>query len=257
MMLTALTRPVSPSLNDCDLAFHTRNLIDVTLAARQHDAYCDLLRDLGAGVRPLPAAPELPDAVFVEDAAVVVDELAVITAPYMLARRREVPSVAAALAEFRPLRYLEGMATLEGGDVLRIGRTLYVGRSQRTNDEGIRQLAAALAPHSYTVVPIEMRDCLHLKSAVTAVGHGTVLANPDWLDLEPFAQYEVIRIAPEEPGAANAVLVGDAVILPASYPRTRALLENRGIPVYCVDVSELQKAEGAVTCCSILFDASS
>jgi dimethylargininase len=163
--------------------------------------------------------------------------------------------VATALAEFRPLHHLEGTASLEGGDVLRLGRTLYVGRSERTNDEGITQIAAALAPHGYAVVPVEMHGCLHLKSAVTAVGNSTVLANPEWLDPATFAQYEVIAIAPEEPGAANAVLIGEAVILPASFPRTRTLLEARGIRVHTVDVSELQKAEGAVTCCSILFEA--
>lgn len=253
-MLTALTRPVSPTINACELAFHARRPIDAALAARQHEAYCNLLGRLGARLIAIPAEPELPDAVFVEDAAVVVDEVAVITAPRMPARRSEVPSVAAALAEFRPLRHLEGEATLEGGDVLRIGRAIYVGRSVRSNDEGIRQLAAALAPHGYTVTPVEMRDCLHLKSAVTAAGSGTVLVNPDWLDLAPFAGYEVIHIDPEESGAANVVLIGEAVILPASFPRTAALLEGRGIQVLTVDVSELQKAEGAVTCCSILFD---
>lgn len=256
-MLTAITRPVSPTITDCDLAFHARQPIDPARAARQHDTYCDLLRSLGAQVVVLPAAPELPDAVFVEDTAVVVDELAVITTPRMPARQREVPSVAEALAAYRPLHHLEGTATLEGGDVLRIGRAIYVGRSERTNDEGIAQVTAVLTPHGYTVAPVEMQGCLHLKSAVTAVGNHTVLVNPHWLDLAPFARYEVVPIAPEEQGAANAVLIGDAVLLPASFPRTRALLEARGIRVHVVDVSELQKAEGAVTCCSILFEATS
>jgi dimethylargininase len=253
-MLMALTRAVSHSLADCALSFIQRAPIDVTLARHQHASYEELLRRLGAQVIALPAQDELPDAVFVEDTAVVVDEVAVLTAPALEARRHEVPSVAAALEPYRRLERIGGAGTLEGGDVMRVGRTLYVGLSARSNREGIAQLAAFLEPHGYTVRAVEFRECLHLKSACTYLGRDTVLANRAWIDTVQLAGLDVLEIAPEEPHAANAVLVGDQLIMPASFPRTRARLEAAGFAVHAVDVSELQKAEGAVTCCSILFE---
>ena len=255
LVVTALTRAVSPSLVDCALTFRERTPIDVERAMAQHAAYEDSLRGLGVRVVSLPAEPDLPDAVFVEDTAVVVDELAVLAAPLLPSRRREVASMDAALAPWRRRAYIQGDGTLEGGDVMRIGRDLYAGRSARTNDAGIAQLAAHLEPLGYAVHAARFSDCLHLKSACTYIGRHTVLANRDWVDTGQFGGVDVIDVDPEEPGAANALLVDGHVVLPASYPLTRRRLTAAGFAVAAVDVSELQKAEAGVTCCSILLDA--
>ena len=190
---------------------------------------------------------------FVEDTCVVVDELAIITRPGAESRRPETAGVAEAVARHRALRHIEPPGTLDGGDVLRIGRTLFVGRSLRTNDEGIEQLRRILDPLGYQVHAVALHGCLHLKSAVTQVGPRTILVNPAWIDMDAFAGYEQIEVDPAEPFAANALLIGDRAIHPAGYSRTRARLESRGVGVVSVDVSELAKAEGGVTCCSIVL----
>ncbi|MEO6064221.1 MAG: arginine deiminase family protein [Lysobacterales bacterium] len=258
-LMIAITRDVSRSLAECQLSHVERTPIDVAHAASQHQEYRKALESLGCRVIVLPAEPDLPDAVFVEDMAVVVDEVAVITRPGAASRRAEVDSVAEILSRYRPLRRIEAPGTLDGGDVLRIGRNVYVGRSARSNDEGIAQLRALLAPFRYSVIAVETRDCLHLKSGVTQAAENTVLLQPAWVDRAAFADYHVIEIDPTEPHAANVVRIGigngDALVMPDCFPRTRQRLEAAGIRVVAVDVSELQKAEGAVTCCSIVFNA--
>src|ERR1044071_3555120 len=163
-MLTAITRAVSPSMNRCELTYLERQEIDIDRAAAQHRCYCQWLERLGARVIALSPEPDLPDAVFVEDPAVVVDEVAVMARMGAESRRPEAESLGAALAPFRPLHWMEAPATLDGGDVFRAGRTLFAGRSQRTNDQGIAQLRAVLAPFGYDVRPVDVRGCLHLKS---------------------------------------------------------------------------------------------
>jgi dimethylargininase len=185
----------------------------------------------------------------------VFDEMAVITRPGAVSRRAETGAVAEALHVYRPLLHIDEPATLDGGDVLRIGRCVYVGSSARSNADGIAQLRRLLAPKGYSVQAVALRDCLHLKSAVTQVARDTVLINPAWVDAAVFAGYRQIEVDPNEPHAANALLIGDALIYPTNFPRTRERLENAGIRVVAVDVGELQKAEGAVTCCSLLFAA--
>jgi dimethylargininase len=254
MSLIALTREISASLNDCELSFHARQAIDIDKAAAQHRAYQHCLAELGARVISLPPEPALPDAVFVEDAAVVLDELAVITRPGAASRRAETRSIAEALSPYRPLHILTEPATLDGGDVMQIGRTIFVGRSQRTNSAGIEQLRDAVQPHGYEVEAIEMRGCLHLKSACSFIGRKTVLANRAFVAPDPLRSFELLDVSEEEPDAANALLLKDVVILPSSFPRTRALVEGRGFNVRALDVSELQKAEAGVTCCSLIFN---
>jgi dimethylargininase len=253
----AVTRGISPAFARCELTHLAREPIDVALAERQHAAYEALLAKLGCVVERLAVEPALPDSVFVEDAAVVLDELAVITRPGAESRRAETTSVAAALARHRPLVHLEAPATLDGGDVLRLGRHLFVGRSARTNDAGIEQLAVLVAPFGYRVTAVSLDGCLHLKTAVTEVADGAVLIHPAWLDVSAFTDYELLEVDPSEPFAANALRVVDArggdatVVFPAAFPRTRGRLEARGIHVRTVDVSEIAKAEGGVTCCSL------
>ncbi len=257
--LVALTRPVSPAFAACELTHLAREPIDVALARRQHAAYEALLEELGCTVERLPAEPGLPDSVFVEDAAVVVDELAVVTRPGAESRRGETTSVAAALARHRPLARIEAPATLDGGDVLRVGRRLFVGLSARSNSDGVEQLAAALAPFGYAVVGVPLHDCLHLKTAVTEVAAGTVVVNPEWIDRATFAAYERVEVDAREPFAANVLRIaahdggGDTVVMPAAFPRTAERLAARGLRVRTLDVSEIAKAEGGVTCCSILL----
>jgi dimethylargininase len=256
--LVAITREVSTAFAECELTHLTREPIDVALARRQHAAYEALLAELGCEVEHLPEEPALPDSVFVEDAAVVVDELAVIARPGAESRRGETASVAAALARHRPLAHIEPPATLDGGDVLRMGCRVYVGLSSRTNEAGVEQLAALLAPFGYAVEGVPLDGCLHLKSAVTEVGEGTVVLNPRWIDRAMFDRYEQIDVAPDEPSAANVLRVtapvgSDTVVLPAASPRTAERLAARGLQVRTVEVTEVAKAEGGVTCCSILL----
>ena len=262
-MRIALVRDVSPALERCELSFQERVPIDLELARAQHHSYVETLTSLGCQVEVLPPLPENPDAVFVEDTAVVLDELAVITRPGAESRRGEVDSTARALARHRHLAYIEAPGTLDGGDVLRVGRTLYVGLSARSNHAGIEQLRAHLKPHGYEVVSVQVRGCLHLKTAATQVGMlksaaaevapGLLLINPEWVDKSAFQGADFIEVDPAEPFAANAVLVGGELVYPASFPRTRARLEQAGIKVHVVDMSETEKAEGGVTCCSVLF----
>ena len=251
----AVMRGVPPTLADCELTFHEREPIDLDLAVAQHAAYGDLLRSLGLEVVELPADPGLPDCCFVEDVAVVLDEVALLTMPGAASRRPEIAAVEAALARFRPLERTALPATLEGGDVLRVGRTLFVGRSPRTNEAGIARLAVVAEPLGYRVQAVTVTGCLHLKSAVTALDDERLLANPQWVDMSAFAGKGVVPVAPEEPGAANVLRVGGLVIAHPGFPRTLDRIAALGYAVRPLDVSEFLKAEAALTCKSLLFRA--
>ena len=251
-MLTALTRPISPRLPDAVMTYVDREPIDVGLAEQQHEAYEAWLAARGCRVVHIPATPDLPDSVFVEDAAIVLDEVAVITRPGAKSRRPEVDTVAKALEGFRRLERIEPPGTMDGGDVLRIDRTLYVGRDQRTNDAAISQLSAKIGKLGYTVIPVDFTDCLHLKTAATLIAPDTVLMNPRWVDPSVFG-LEFVAIDPREPFAANALRVGDRILLPAEFPRTRRILQQRGFEVDAIPMSELLKAEAGVTCCCLVF----
>ena len=253
-MLTAITRAVSPGIVNCELTYVARQPIDFTKAEEQHRAYQQLLEKCGARVISLPAEPSLPDSMFVEDPAIVLDELAVIFPLGTESRRPEAASIAQALTPFRKLACVELPGQVEGGDILRVGRRLFAGLSSRTNAEGIRQLTSILAPYGYEVVSVAVTGCLHLKSAVTYIGRNTLLANRAWFDTKPFSGFEWIDVAPDEPHAANALWIGGTVIFPTSFPRTHARLEARGFYVAPLDISELQKAESGLTCSSLLFD---
>ncbi|HZX70959.1 MAG TPA: arginine deiminase family protein [Rhodanobacter sp.] len=252
-MWNAVTRAVSPSVGRCELSYIPREPIDVAQARTQHRDYLRVLQSVGCDVQTLPEQNDLPDSVFVEDVAIVLDEVAVLTRPGAPSRRPEVASVADLLRHHRPLLVIEAPATLDGGDVLRMGRTLHVGQSARSNPDGIAQLRELLIPYGYAVEGVLTRGCLHLKSAVTALSDDCVLLQPAWVDRERFANFRVIEVDPAEPHAANVLRVGDALIMPTSFPRTRQRLLDAGFRVTAVDVSELQKAEGAVTCCSLVF----
>jgi len=252
-MKIALTRRVSPSIIDCELTHLERQPIDYPTAVRQHAAYEACLEDLGCQVQQLPSDPGMPDSVFIEDTALVLDEVAVITRPGAESRRGETAAVAEALSAYRPLRFIEPPGTLDGGDILRLGKNLYVGASGRSNTEGIRQLSSLLGPLGYTVQGVPLSGCLHLKSAVTQVGGDILLVNPRWVDPAVFGAWRRVEVDPQEPYAANALLLSEAVVYPAAYARTAARLEQLGLSLYQVDASELAKAEGGVTCCSLIL----
>jgi len=253
-MLIAITRAVSPAINHCELGFIERQEISLAKAEEQHRLYQACLAELGATVVSLDAEPDYPDSVFVEDPAVVVDEAAVMTRMGAASRRGESESLARTLERYRPLRHLREPAMLEGGDVMRIGRTLFVGASNRSNRAGIGQLAAELAPFGYAVVPVEVRGALHLKTACCYTGDGVILANRDWLDTAPLREFRIVDVAPDEPRAANVLAIGDSVIAPRCFPRTAGILAGLGRKVRLIDVSELMKAESGVTCSSLVFD---
>ena len=254
-MLTVIARKVSSSLANCEVSFIERRPIDIQKARAQHASYEALLTELGAHVISLPEDPNLPDSMFVEDPAVVLDELAVICPLGAESRRKEVPAIAAALEKFRKLAYVKLPGTLEGGDVLRAGKQLFVGFTARSNPEGIRQLAEIVQHFGYDVIAIPVADCLHLKSAVTSLGRNTLLANRARFDWKRLQGFEWLDVDPTEPHAANALAIGDSVIFPASFPKTGALIEARGFKVLPLDISELQKAESGLTCSSLLFEA--
>ena len=251
--MIAITRAVSDAINNCELTHVAREPIDLELARAQHRAYEHTLEEAARCeiVRVAPA-PDLPDAVFVEDTAVVVDEVGIITRPGAASRRPETSGVAGVLGRYRELRYIESPGTVDGGDVVRAGRRIFVGRSGRTNDAGIAQLRTLLLPFGYNVTGVEVRGCLHLKSAVTMLSANQLLVNPSWIDRQAFDGLELVEVDQAEPYAANILSTGDHFVYSAAFPRTRDRLERRGFKLNLTDVSELAKAEGAVTCCSIL-----
>ena len=257
-MPLAFTRQVSPRIVDCALTHLDRRPIDPDLAVAQHGAYEQALRDAGYEVVRLPYLADDPDAVFVEDTAILLGKHAVITRPGASSRRDEVDSTAEGLAPYFTVHRVES-GNLDGGDVLRIGKALYVGQSNRTDAEGTSALEAIVAPLGYTVVPVDLGRCLHLKTAITFAGFDredrpTLLANPDWVDTNRFGEMDVVRVADGEPFDANVVRADERLIVAAGSPGTTARLRDRGFTVVEIDLSELQKAEAGGTCMSLIAD---
>ena len=249
----AFTRAISPRLAECELTHLARTPIDVPTAFAQHHRYELLLTSLGCEVRRVAPAPDHPDSVFIEDTAVVFDDVAVITRPGAPSRRGEVSAVEHALTPLRPLVRIVAPGILDGGDVCVVGRTVFVGRTSRTDELGISQLRDGLAPFGYSVRAVDVTGCLHLKSAATAIDDRTVLLNPAWVDAAAFAPFETVAVDPAEPMAANVLRVGDTLVYGDAYPLTRARIKARGHDVHTVAATEIAKAEGAVTCCSLVL----
>jgi len=242
--MIAITRGVARTIQQAELTHRDRERIDSETAAAQHQQYLRLLESLGCTLVELPADDAFPDCVFIEDTAVVLDDLAVITRPGPESRRGETRAVAEVLAAYRPVVRIEAPATIDGGDVLVLDDRIYVGLSTRTNDAAVDQLRSLTRRE---VVPVAVGGVLHLKSAVTRVSRDTLLIRREWIDAAPFASWTLLDA--EEP---NALLVGDVVVYPSAYPETAKALASRGIEVRTVDASELAKAEGGLTCCSLL-----
>ena len=257
-MPRAFTRAVSPRIAECALTHLDRQAIDPERAAAQHAAYERALANSGFEVVRLPELADDPDAVFVEDTAILLGDHAVITRPGAPSRADEVHSTADGLSPYFEVHKLAA-GVLDGGDVLRIGERLYIGQSSRTNAAGTEALANLVAPLGYTVVPVELGRCLHLKTAVTFSGRDgngrpTVLVNPNWVDPALFEGTDALAVDEDEPFAANVVRAGDRLIMAAGSPRTAALLRDRGFDLVEVVLSELQKAEAGGTCMSLIAD---
>jgi len=251
-VFVAITRAVSPAFASCELTHLERVPIDLDRARAQHDAYEQALIDAGGLVARLESSAGIPDSVFVEDIAIVFPELAIVTRPGAESRRAETPAIAHALAAFRPAHEIQAPGTVDGGDVLVAGRRVFVGLSTRTNDAAVAQIRQILGPFGYTVCAVEVSGCLHLKSAVTAIADDMLLVNRSWIDPSTFTGFTLVDVDPGEPSAANALRLHDRVIFPAAFPRTARRIEQRGFRVEVVEVDELAKAEGAVTCCSLI-----
>jgi len=253
-MSVAITRQISPRFNECEITHIERTPIDMDLARSQHEGYIQALKSQGCEVIELPSEEDLPDSVFVEDAAFILPETAVITRPGADSRKPETESIARTLSPLKKLVHLEEPATLDGGDVLILGKKVFIGLSTRSYQAAVDQLNTLLAEYGYSVAGVPLHDCLHLKSAVSRVHDNTLLINKSWLNPHQFEGYRLIEVHPEEPFAANCLPVGNSIIFPASFPKTCARLEAAGYQLVKVDVSELAKAEGAVTCCSLIID---
>lgn len=239
-------------MDECELTHLTRCPIDVGLARQQHAAYRRALARCGAEVVDLGPLNEHPDAAFVEDVLVALPELMILTRPGAASRRGEVDAIERHLPADRRVERLPAPATLDGGDVLRLGRRLFVGRSTRTNDAGIAALGAIVTRHGYTVSAVDVPGALHLKTAVTAIADDLILINPAWIASEAFDAFSAINVAEDEPFAANCLAVGGWVILDGAHRATAARIEHAGFPVDVVDSSEFAKAEAGLTCLSVL-----
>jgi dimethylargininase len=252
-MLLAITRAVSSSIVDCELTHLARTPIDVERARQQHAQYEAVLKSLGVAVLSLPEEPELPDSVFVEDTALVLDECAIILRPGAESRRPETRLIEPVLSPYRQLFHIETPARVDGGDLLRLGKHVYMGISTRSDTNAAEQLQALLGRFGYELHLAEVTGCLHLKSAVTQVGEDTLLVNPAWVDKRIFEDVNFLETDASEAYAANALLIGSSVIYPAAFPKTGKRLKAAGVPIVHVEADELAKAEGAVTCCSLIL----
>jgi dimethylargininase len=253
-MRLAITRDVSPRFNECEITHIDRTPIDVNVAQSQHHDYVQSIKELGYAVLELPAEQDLPDSVFVEDTAVVLPNVALITKPGADSRKPETESITQALRPYRDLVFIESPSSLDGGDVLVLGKNIFVGLSTRSNINAVHQMNQLLGHYGYKTKGVEMHDCLHLKTAVTRVDDKTLVINRKWVDVENFESFDLIDVDESEPFAANCLPIGDSIIFPVAFPKTGAKLAARGYKIKPVIVDELAKAEGAVTCCSLILE---
>jgi dimethylargininase len=254
--MIALTHVISPDIGRCELSFLERSPINYKKAVEQHEHYCELLRNCGLEVIELSMNRSFPDSTFIEDTAVVVDELAIMASMGAESRRGEIPGIESVLGYYRDLQHIWLPATLEGGDVLRIEKKIFVGISSRTNIAGFETIKEILEPFSYEVIPVAVNGCLHLKSACVAVDDRTLLVNPRWLDLQPLRDFRIIPVPEDEPAAVNSLRINATLCMHSGYPKTIDLLLKLGFSVKTVDISELLKAEAGMTCSSIIFSHS-
>lgn len=253
-MVIAITREVSSRFNECEITHIDRTPIDLDIARKQHHEYVQTLAKIGCEIIELDEEQDLPDSVFVEDTAFILPEVAVITRPGADSRKPETESIIQALSSHRPLVHVVAPATVDGGDVLVLGKNIFIGMSTRSTPEAVTQLQGLLDNYGYTVVGVKLTDCLHLKTAVTRVDDNTLLINKNWVSPEHFTGFDLIDVDSSEPFAANCLPVKDVIIYPTTFPNTQKKLEQKGFKIVNVNLDELAKAEGAVTCCSLIIE---
>jgi len=253
-MPTAITRAISPFLINCELTHLDRKPIDFEKAEDQHTEYENALRKMGYTIRRLAETPHLADGVFVEDTAVVFPEIGIITRPGAASRRPETESMADVLKEYRELRFIQEPATIDGGDVLVIGKKIWIGNSTRTNKEAIRQVTDILKPFGYKVSGVPVTECLHLKTAIAVIEDDLLLINPKWVNPDIFPGFNCEFVHPDEPLGANVMRRGNWALCPSAFIHTLHWLSEKGYDVISLDQSELAKAEAGLTCCSVIVE---
>jgi dimethylargininase len=251
--MIALTHVISPNIDQCELSFLERSPINYKRAVEQHEHYCKLLRDCGLEVIELSMNRSFPDSTFIEDTAVVFDELAIMASMGVKSRRREVPGVESVLGYYRDIQRIRLPATLEGGDVLRIEKKIFVGISRRTNIAGFESIKEILEPFGYQAIPVAINGCLHLKSACVALDDETLLVNARWLDLQPLRDFRIIPVPEDEPAAVNSLRINSTICMHSGHQKTIDLLKHLRFSIKLIDISELLKAEAGMTCSSIIF----
>jgi dimethylargininase len=252
--MLALTHLPSPNMAECVRSHSDVSPVDDAVARRQHAGYERMLERCGASVRTLSVNLDMPDCVFIEDTAIVLDEVAILCSMGHRSRREEPAGIRPELQRYREVREISLPATIDGGDVLRVGRRLIVGVSTRTSAAAIEALMGIVQHYGYEVDPVRVTGCLHLKSACTALPDGRLLANLDWLDRTALDRYGVLNAPLEEPDAANVALVRGTVCAAAGHPRTADLIRRSGFRVETTELSEFAKADGCVTCLSLLLE---
>ena len=253
-MPVALTRQPAQSLVQCEVSHVERKPIDFSLAVQQHQNYCRTLQQHGLDVQALPPDESYPDSVFVEDNAIVLDEIAVLTTMGAVSRQGEPALLKPILSGYRKVVEIALPARIEGGDVFRVGKALYVGCSTRTNHEGIEALRRVAGPFGYVVHPIEVHGCLHLKTACSLLDDETLLVNSAWIDVNTLRDFRLLPVPVNEPVGANVLRVGQGILANASYPATIKMLETRGYEISALDISEFSKAEAGLTCLSLIIE---
>ena len=253
-MKIALTHRVSPNINECELTHSKKEPISYELARKQHETYCQILQSQGIKVRELTINLSHQDSCFIEDTAVVLDEVAIMASMGVKSRIGEVSGIENELTKFRVIKKIKPPGFLEGGDVLVIGKHVFIGLTTRTNKEGIKQFEQIASPFGYQIIPIEVNGCLHLKSACTALNEINILVNTNWISAKSFSGYNIVQVSPDEPMAANCLNLNGKIFIASGFPETRKILELRGYSFNTINISELQKAEGALTCSSIIFE---
>jgi dimethylargininase len=249
----AVTRDLAPSLGWCELTFRGREVIDLPKAAAQLERYRQILRAWEVETVSIPAADTHPDCCFVQDTAVVLDEVCVMASMGAKARQGETEEVERTLASHREIRHIYPPATLDGGDVVQVGRRLFAGLSTRTNALGLDALRKIVGPFGYTVVPVEVRGSLHLTTGCGVVNDETILLNPRWVDSTAFTGLRQLHVPEPEPWAANTIRVEESVCLETGAPWTVELVSPFARSIETVDISEFRKAEGSLSCLSLMF----
>ncbi len=250
----AIIRQPDPSIVNCELTHMSRVPIDFEELKKQHANYGETLRKLGLQVDVLPVLEDFPDSVFVEDTAVVLDEAAILTRPGALSRRSEPEAMHPFLVKYRRnIFQLIEPAILDGGDVLTVDKTIFVGLTSRTNELGAKQLQFFTTPYGYRVVTIPVTKCLHLRTALAYLGKKTMLLNPEWIDETYLKDFKLLRISQDEPFGANALKIGSKLVYNSDHPKTLQRLRDQGFDVEAIRITELAKAEAGLTCLSLVF----